>query len=282
MTYFGFLIRFLGLPIAVLAVVAYLDGRHGRSIPSNLAHWPFGAAVGLHILVALIYTTPWDNYLVATGVWYYNPELVTGITLGWVPIEEYTFFVVQTILAGLWMLFLMRRMRLDAGSLPVLHSRWRLAPVLVLVPLWLASLVVLLLGWAPGTYLGLELAWALLPIILQTAFGGDILRRYGRLVGLSILGMTAYLCAADFLAIGSGTWSISPRQSLELLLGGVLPLEEVVFFLLTNTLITFGVVLIISQEGQDRVRALGKTLKLKRMESQDPRRQRLNRHNKES
>jgi lycopene beta-cyclase len=253
-TYFDFLVRFLGLPIAILAAAAYLDGRRGRAIPQNLAHWPFAAAVGLNVVVAVLYTTPWDNYLVATGVWYYNPSLVTGVALGWVPIEEYTFFVVQTILAGLWMLFLIRRLRMDAGFLPTLNARWRMVPLFFLIPLWLVSVVVLLVGWGPGTYLGLELAWALLPITIQTAFGGDILRRYGRLVVLSILGMTAYLCAADFVAIGSGTWTISPAQSLSILIGGVLPLEEVVFFLLTNTLIAFGIVLVISQEGQARVR----------------------------
>jgi len=156
MTYFGFLIRFLGIPIAILAVVAYLDGRRGRAIPPSLAHWPFAAAVALNVVVAVIYTTPWDNYLVATGVWYYNPAWVTGITLGWVPIEEYTFFVVQTILAGLWMLFLMRRLRLDGPFAP-LNARWRLAPLLLLAPVWLASVVVLLADWAPGTYLGLSL-----------------------------------------------------------------------------------------------------------------------------
>jgi len=206
-------------------------------------------------VVAVLYTTPWDNYLVATGVWTYNPALVTGITLGWVPIEEYTFFVVQTILAGLWMLFLMRRLRLG-GPHPPLGSRWRLIPAVALAPVWLVSVAILLSRWAPGTYLGLELAWALPPIIIQIGFGGDILRRYGQLVLLSILGMTAYLSVADFLAIGSGTWAISPGQSLDILIGGVLPLEEVVFFLLTNTLITFGVVLVISQEGQARVREL--------------------------
>jgi lycopene cyclase domain-containing protein len=264
MTYFAFLIRFLGIPIVILLVVAYLDGRRGRAVPSNLAHWPFAAAVGLLVLVALLYTTPWDNYLVASGVWTYNPVLVTGVTLGWVPIEEYTFFVVQTILAGFWILFLMRRLRLEGPFAP-LNARWRLVPLLLLVPVWLASVVVLLFGWAPGTYLGLELAWALLPILIQIGFGGDILRRYGRLVVLSILGMTAYLCAADFLAIGSGTWAISPGQSLGILLGGVLPLEEVVFFLLTNTLIAFGVVLVISQEGQARVRELLGRIKLKRV-----------------
>ena len=90
--------------------------------------------------------------------------------------------------------------------------------------------------------------------MIQLGFGGDILRRYGRLVLMSILGMTAYLSVADFFAIGSGTWTISSGQSLNVMIGGVLPLEEVVFFLVTNTLITFGVVLLISQEGLARVR----------------------------
>jgi lycopene cyclase domain-containing protein len=255
MTYFGFLVVFLGIPIAGLAAMAWLDGRRGRAIPPNLAGWPFGAAVALHVVAALVYTTPWDNYLVATGVWYYDPALVSGITLGWVPVEEYTFFVVQTILAGLWILFLARRLPLR-GPFASLTVRWRVAPVLLLAPVWVAGACVLLAGWVPATYLGLELAWALLPIIIQAGFGGDILRRYWLLVVPSILGMTAYLSAADFLAIGSGTWAISLGQSMHILVGGVLPLEEIVFFLLTNTLVTFGVVLIISQEGQDRVRRL--------------------------
>ena len=38
-----------------------------------------------------------------------DPNLVTGLTIGWVPIEEYTFFIVQPILAGLWFLFWARR-----------------------------------------------------------------------------------------------------------------------------------------------------------------------------
>ena len=251
MTYFGFLLRFLCIPIVVLSVVAFLDGRRGRRIPDRLRAFPFAAAVAVHVVIALLYTTPWDNYLVATGVWTYNPALVTGITIGWVPIEEYTFFVVQTILAGLWLLFLMRRLSLDVSDVPLV-PRWRWGPVLVLAPVWAAAVGFLLVRWEPGTYLGLELGWALLPIMLQLGFGGDILRRYGRLVLISILGMTAYLSAADFFAIGSGTWSISTSQSLNILIGGVLPLEEVVFFLLTNTLITFGVVLLISREGVAR------------------------------
>jgi lycopene cyclase domain-containing protein len=71
-------------------------------------------AIGLHVVIALVYTTPWDNYLVATNVWWYDPELVTGIVIGWVPIEEYTFFILQPILGGLWIFFLRNRMTIDS------------------------------------------------------------------------------------------------------------------------------------------------------------------------
>lgn len=250
MTYFGFLLRFLGIPIVILAIVALWDHRRQRAIPSYFRGWPLWAAVLLHIVLAVLYTTPWDNYLVASGVWTYDPTLVTGIVLGWVPIEEYTFFVVQTILTGLWLAFLMRRMAFDRRA--PLARRWRLVPLVPLALIWLASMALLISRYSPGTYLSLELAWALPPIMLQMAFGGDILRRYGRLVLLSILSLTLYLSLADFLAIGSGTWEINPAQSLHWLLAGVLPVEEVVFFLITNTLNTFGMVLILAEESHQR------------------------------
>jgi lycopene cyclase domain-containing protein len=109
MTYFGFLLRFLVIPILVFLAITWWDNRKGkptRGFANGRAVW---TAILIHVIIAVTYTTPWDNYLVATGVWYYNPELVTGIVLGYVPIEEYTFFVLETILAGLWWWFLARR-----------------------------------------------------------------------------------------------------------------------------------------------------------------------------
>lgn len=259
MTYFGFLVRFLGIPILLLALIAVIDHRRGRAIPAYFRGWPLWAAVLLHVVVAVVYTTPWDNYLVATNVWTYDPDLVTGVVLGWVPLEEYTFFVVETILAGLWIAFLMRRIAF-AWPAPLPSLRWRTAPTALVGIVWLSSVAVLISGWSPGTYLGLELAWALLPIMLQLAFGGDILRRYGRLVVAAIGSLTLYLSAADYLAIGSGTWTIDPAQSLPGLIAGVLPVEEVVFFLLTTTLITFGIVLITAKESHQRFAELRRRL----------------------
>ncbi len=99
MTYPLFLLLFLVIPIVLLAFALREKIR---------ARW-WLAAVGSTIVVALIYTTPWDNYLVATRVWSYNPARVWNIVLGYVPLEEYLFFVLQTILTGVMTAALLRK-----------------------------------------------------------------------------------------------------------------------------------------------------------------------------
>ena len=91
MTYFGFLARFLVIPIAMLAILTWRDLRRGRKLPAKMQGWSPWVILGVHVVVTVLYTTPWDNYLVANRIWWYDRALVTGITLGWVPIEEYTF-----------------------------------------------------------------------------------------------------------------------------------------------------------------------------------------------
>ncbi|MFN2143223.1 MAG: lycopene cyclase domain-containing protein [Candidatus Promineifilaceae bacterium] len=253
MSYFNFLTIFLLIPIAILLGLAWWDRARGRQIPAAMRALAPAAAIALHVVIALLYTTIWDNYLVATRVWWYDPALVTGLTIAYVPIEEYTFFILQPILAGLWLLFLLRRPSLSGdpvrGAAPVGLRLWS---VLITAVLWLVSLIVLLGGWQPGIYIGLELAWALPPIALQLAFGADILWRYRRLVILAIIPLTLYLSAADALAIHGGIWTINPDKSLNLLLGGILPVEEFLFFLLTNTLVTFGMTLVLARAGHRR------------------------------
>lgn len=252
MTYFGFLFLFLGLPLLLLAGLTLRDARRRISLPPDLRFWSPGLAVLALIIIAVVYTTPWDNYLVANRVWWYDPALVTGLVLGWVPLEEYTFFVLQTLFTGLWLLFLARRLEpspAPAANEP--HLRWKF--VIPVALLWLASVGMLGASWRPGTYLALELSWALLPVLLQLAFGADILWRWRRLAAWSILPTTLYLSAADALAIGSGTWTINPDLSLGIYLGGILPLEELLFFALTNILVTFGLILALSRQSQARL-----------------------------
>ena len=91
---------------------------------------------------------------------------------------------------------------------------------------------------------------------LQLFFGGDILWRYRRLVGLTISTIAVYLSMVDALAINWTIWTIDPAQSLPVLLGGVLPIEEFTFFLITTTLLTFGVTLLLAEESHRRFAAI--------------------------
>jgi lycopene cyclase domain-containing protein len=247
MTYFGFLIRFIGIPLLILAVLTWWDLRRGRRMPESLTGMPGWFAILAHIIAAVVWTTPWDNYLVATGVWYYNPNLVTGITLGWVPIEEYTFFVVQTLLTGLWVLWLARRLKPPPTPIPH-RPRLRLVATIVVTVIVLAAVALFFSGWKPGTYLALEVGWLLIPVIPQMLAGADAVWHNRRLVLLGLLPPWLYLSAADFLAIGSGTWTIDPNQSLGILLGGILPIEEFIFFGLTNLLIVLGMTLFLATD----------------------------------
>ena len=266
MSYFAFLVIFIGLPTAVLVWLTWRDGQRGRYLPDRLAVYSPWIVLLAHILIALIYTTPWDNYLVATGVWWYDPALVTGITWGWVPIEEYTFFVVQPIFTGLWLLYWARhrmpRLLEPADSDPLRASMWVIS-LEVGFSLWVGALGVLYIGWSSGTYLALQLVWAIPPILLQLAFGADILWHYRRLILPVLIPTTLYLAAADAFAIQSGIWTIDPAQSLGWLLVEVLPFEEFLFFLLTNTLLIFGMTLVLAQESQQRLSQLKQMLRIK-------------------
>lgn len=261
MSYFGFLAIFLGIPVAILSIITIIDYKRGKWIPDALHSFqPWIVMLGLCI-VAFIYTTPWDNYLVATRVWWYDINLVNGLVIGYVPIEEYTFFLVQPVMTGL--LFLLIARYLPMLSQKAKNTRIRVSATIVTGIVWAVFTLILIATFfndslQPMTYLSLELSWALIPIIIQFAFGADILWRHRNAVIFTIVLSTLYLSWADSIAIASGTWTIDPQQSLHWLIGGVLPVEELIFFLITNTLVTLGMTLILAEESQPRAIALEK------------------------
>ena len=258
MSYFGFLLRFLCIPILIFLAITYWDDKKHKQIQGFRNGRAVWLAIGIHVLLAVVYTTPWDNYLVATSVWYYNPDLVTGLVIGYVPIEEYTFFVLETILSGLWWWFLARRLSLTLNSSPLGRGRFKANRGLlymstgVLVFLWLASTCIFFFGDAKWTYLSITLCWALPAILPQLLFGADILWHYRKLVFLAILIPGAYLSLMDIVALRETTWSISPSQTTGILFFGTLPLEEVVFFFITNVMLIFGMTLLLANVSQER------------------------------
>ncbi len=279
MTYFSVLAIFILPPLIVLMIYVPRDIWHWLGVrllhrsascqqsqsvlidnPRPTLDWKPYLAVLVHVWLALIYTTPWDNYLVATRVWWYDSALVAGITVGWVPIEEYTFFILQTLLVGLWALLVHRAV---LPIPPKFRTRpgFRLWASILTFVLWIISTILLFSGWRPGTYLTLILSWALLPVLFQVTFGADILLAEGRRLALIILLPTIYLWWVDSIAINSGTWTINPSQTTGIMLG-TLPLEEMLFFIMTNLMIGFGVTLMLSPHSLERVHRWRRTFSL--------------------
>ena len=95
------------------------------------------------------------------------------------------------------------------------------------------------------TYLVFELAWALPVIAGQWALGHRALRANWRALVAGVLLPTLYLSTADALAIRVGIWSLNPELTLGIWIGA-LPLEEAVFFFLTNVMVVQGLLLGIS------------------------------------
>ncbi len=227
MTYLEFHLAFTLPPLLVLAL---LQGR------TRQPWWP----LGLLVVIAFVYTTPWDNYLVARSVWSYPPGRVLA-TIGWVPIEEYAFFVIQTVLAGLWLrLFQARWPTVPAPPHGITH---RVAGVAFFGALTLAG-VAMIVASGHWLYLGLVLAWACPVLAMMWGIGGHLIWARRRLVAVTLVPLSLYLWFADWFAITqAGIWTITDatRTGWEI---AELPVEEALFFVVTNLLVSQGLVLL--------------------------------------
>jgi lycopene cyclase domain-containing protein len=94
-----------------------------------------------------------------------------------------------------------------------------------------------------STYLVLELAWALPVLLLQWAFGWRYLSASLPVLTLTVAISTVYLSCADSVAIANGIWSLHSDRIVGLRLGNV-PVEEGLFFVVTNTMVAQSVVLV--------------------------------------
>lgn len=245
MTYLQFHLVFI-LPPLVLLAAAVTSAR--ARLPRR-ASWALPAVA----LIAIAYTTPWDNYLVWRGVWRYGGERVIG-TIGYVPVEEYLFFLLQPVLTGLLLYVLLARQAKRAISAQVAARasraadelasarapgrRMRHAGVALYVVLAGAGGLALLEG-DRYTYAGLILAWAAPVLAAQWWFAAAAVRAHSRAFAIAVTVSTVYLWIADRIAIGLGIWTIAPELSTGHMLLG-LPIEEALFFLMTDLLVVQG------------------------------------------
>jgi len=251
LTYFTFLLFFIGLPSLIISIFYLKKYQKGEEIQKTIIK-KILIALAILVTVAFIYTTPWDNFLVENAIWYYESSKIMGVLIGFVPIEEYTFFVVQTLLIGLffgWTLLNRNKIKyVDYNS----NFKLRLFSASSLLITWFVALLAFINGIESLTYLNLILLWGLPPILIQLIYGADILWVSRRDLVSVISLSTIYLAIADAIAISNGIWTISINTSTGILLAGILPIEEFLFFMVTNILITFGLTLIIDFRSIDR------------------------------
>ncbi len=259
-TYFTFLLLFIGAPLVIFCIF-YLKKYQEVSESQKKTIGRILIAIALLSIVAIIYTTPWDNYLVENAIWYYEPSKIMGLLIGFVPIEEYAFFFVQTLLVGLF--FGLTFIRKNSNNYKQFNHRLslQLISVFCLLTIWSLACITFLDDTESLTYLTLILLWGIPPIMIQLLYGVDILLLFKRDLFLTISLSTIYLAIADAIAINSGIWTINTKTSTGLLLVGILPIEEFLFFLVTNILITFGLTLIIDSRSINRFNAFYSPLK---------------------
>ena len=237
MTYAGFILQFLILPIGVVICGIWLMRKLGHLKTVDLGyHW---RGVAILAVIAFIWTTPWDNYLIARGVWDSPSDRIIGRVF-YVPIEEYVFFILMPVLNGAVICCLLDYLPETSSTWRVLQRRARAGAAVVAGLLFGGGLYAL--RHEGGTYLGLILVWLTPPLLIQWLFDPAALVRAKGMVFMGTALPTIYFGFVDHHAIREGIWVIDKASTTGWGLPH-LPLEELLFFMVTSLLLAQGMVL---------------------------------------
>jgi len=208
------------------------------SAPSNAYFHLACRFAGALCIIATLWTSPWDNYMVFAGVWSYPASSVMGV-IGFVPLEEYAFFSIQTFSVCMVWVWLGR-----VDEIPEVHTQrqWRILGLIALAALFGAGCWMLTMDLT--FYLGLITVWSSPILAIEWAGGADALVVQTGAWLRPFLLSWVYLCFIDRCAIRNGCWSINHQFSLPRF--DWLPVEETYFFLVTTLMCTWFVQLMMN------------------------------------
>ncbi|MCX7832957.1 MAG: lycopene cyclase domain-containing protein [Ignavibacteria bacterium] len=229
MTYLSFLLVFTIVPSLLLIITLW-----------KTFTWDYIKVLLFVSFIAFSATSLWDNYAVYSGIWFFPEEKTLHIKLFYVPIEEYMFFFLQTYTTGLFQLLYMKFYR------KVKNGESSKISFFSLPMIFLFMLEVIKLPFGKFNYLFHLLTWAGFFIFIQYLFGRKKIFKYKNFIFFPAIIMTLYFSLCDSISIGHGIWDFDPEQTIGTLVYNV-PLEEIIFFLCTNLLITEAMILFLPE-----------------------------------
>jgi len=207
--------------------------------------WDWWWPVLVVLVVVYLFTIPWDNYAAFRGIWGF-PRDRYSMRIGWLPVEEYAFFGLQSLQSILLtMLFLDMASVLQPGEASLAPEI--LAACGVVGLLWIG---VGLAGRRINATSRWHYAWHLLfwflPVFAMLALiGWHVLMPLWPVWLATTLVLGTYLTAADLHAVHLGIWHFDERQITGVRLFRILPWEEAAFFYLTSALVSWSYLLLL-------------------------------------
>ncbi len=233
MTYFRFHLVFT-LPLLAVLLLA------------GIAEWinPLVLGSGLLVLVpVMIFTTPWDNYAAKCGIWGFS-EGQYSRKVGYLPVEEYLFFVIQSLQAMALTVLVLKwgdYHSLESLSDAARGSRLISGGIVFLVCMVLGLLVSAKWRYRAGGkwhYTWHLFFWFLPVVALQWWIAPDVLLPRWPVLAVVTLMLGTYLSWADWMAIKRNIWFFDHQQTTGVNIGGKMPWEEAAFFYLTSLLVS--------------------------------------------
>jgi putative membrane protein len=207
-------------------------------------------ALGWVLLAVMIFTTPWDNLAAKWGIWGF-PREKYSLRLGYLPVEEYAFFLLQSVNVMLAVRALFRffpdwqtgqETEIGMGALICLAASvipWLLVAV---------QLRRLRQKAGPRVNYAIHLAWFLPVIYAQWILAQPLFLGHAGLLVLVTAAFGVYYTLADLVAVRAGTWFFDEKQITGAKLGGILPWEEIAFFFLTSLLVAQSYLLLLPDD----------------------------------
>jgi lycopene cyclase domain-containing protein len=214
--------------------------------------WTSGeiSAAAWVLLAVLLFTTPWDNLAAKWGIWGFPREKYT-VRLGYLPVEEYAFFLLQSANVMLALRALFRFFPDWQTGQETALTHFTLVLLAASIIPWLIVTAQLL--WVrrkagPRANYALHLTWFLPVIYAQWIIAPALFMAHAELIAIVTLGFGIYYTAADLAAVRAGTWYFDEKQITGIKLGGLLPWEEIAFFFLTSLLVAQSYLLLLPRD----------------------------------